>query len=100
MDGQGGGEVQGVADTHKKTCSFWALGTWAIEMVAESEDHAWVWVQEPILRIRNLQLQRKRCSRLKRFFKISRKNFVSKKHYLGYSWCCIVLQRWRCKLRS
>jgi hypothetical protein len=22
MDGQGGGEVQGVADTHKKTCSF------------------------------------------------------------------------------
>jgi hypothetical protein len=33
-----------------------------------------------ILRLRNLQLQRQRCSRLERFFKVEKNTFVFKMH--------------------
>jgi hypothetical protein len=36
--------------------------------------------QEPILRLSNLQLQRQRCSRLERFFKVEEHIFVFKTH--------------------
>jgi hypothetical protein len=36
--------------------------------------------QEPILRLLNSQLRRKRCSRLQRFFRVEENNFVFKAH--------------------
>jgi hypothetical protein len=36
-------------------------------------------LQEPILRLLNLQLQRQRCSVLERFFQSRRKYFISKR---------------------
>jgi hypothetical protein len=54
-------------------------------------------VLEPILRLLNLQLQRQRCSRLERFFKVEQNNFQIA---LGYSLSCKFFQRWRCNSRS
>jgi hypothetical protein len=41
------------------------------------------WPLEPILRLLNLQLQRQRCSRLERFFRVDENIFVFKTHYIG-----------------
>jgi hypothetical protein len=51
-------------------------------------------------RILHLQLQRQRCSRLERFFKVEENLLFFKTHYVGYSWRCKFLPRWRCNFRS
>jgi hypothetical protein len=54
--------------------------------------------QGPILQLQNLQLQRQRCSRLERFFKVEENNCFQ--NAPGYPWRCKILQRWRCNSRS
>jgi hypothetical protein len=51
---------------------------------------------EPTVRLQESQPQRQRCSRLERFLKGGENIFVFKWHYIGYSWRCKLLQRWRC----
>jgi hypothetical protein len=55
-------------------------------------------MEEPILRLSSLQLQRQRCGRLECFF--TGEENISFLNALGYSWRCEFLQRWRCNSRS
>jgi hypothetical protein len=42
--------------------------------------------QDPLLRLRNLKLQRQRCSRLERFFKVEENCFISERTRLLVAW--------------
>jgi hypothetical protein len=44
-------------------------------------------------------IQRRRCIRLERFFRVEESIFCYQ-DALGYSWRCKFSQRWRCNLRS
>jgi hypothetical protein len=81
-----------LAKRKTKFCGF-HVHTHVLRIFSEAKS-----VQEPILRLLNLQLLRQRCSRLQRFSKKKKMFFVSKRARLPGR--CKNLQRWHCNSRS